>query len=151
MEQAKKHLKTMSIVVLILAGLSLINILFALFFGELNEELQNASIPEGAPENVGQIAQIFILVVALLLLLPHLYVGIKGIKIAKKPNSSVGHIVWGVILIAFTALALVSPILGLVQGGDEVFANISALCSIVVDLMVLFDYVKYAIAVRKKI
>lgn len=151
MEQAKKHLKTMSIVVLILAGLSLINILFALFFGELNEELQNASIPEGAPENVGQIAQIFILVVALLLLLPHLYIGIKGIKIAKKPNSSVGHIVWGVILIAFTALALVSPILGLVQGSDEVFANISALCSIVVDLMVLFDYVKYAIAVRKKI
>lgn len=141
----------MSIVVLILAGLSLINILFALFFGELNEELQNASIPEGAPENVGQIAQIFILVVALLLLLPHLYIGIKGIKIAKKPNSSVGHIVWGVILIAFTALALVSPILGLVQGSDEVFANISALCSIVVDLMVLFDYVKYAIAVRKKI
>ena len=151
MEQAKKHLKTMSIVVLILAGLSLINILFALFFGELNEELQNATIPEGAPENVGQIAQIFILVVALLLLLPHLYIGIKGIKIAKKPNSSVGHIVWGVILIAFTALALVSPILGLVQGSDEVFANISALCSIVVDLMVLFDYVKYAIAVRKKI
>lgn len=151
MEQAKKHLKTMSIVVLILAGLSLINILFALFFGELNEELQNATIPEGAPENVGQIAQIFILVVALLLLLPHLYIGIKGIKIAKKPNSSVGHIVWGVILIAFTALALVSPILGLAQGSDEVFANISALCSIVVDLMVLFDYVKYAIAVRKKI
>ena len=141
----------MSIVVLILAGLSLINILFALFFGELNEELQNATIPEGAPENVGQIAQIFILVVALLLLLPHLYIGIKGIKIAKKPNSSVGHIVWGVILIAFTALTLVSPILGLVQGNGEVFENVSELCSIFVDVVVLAEYVKYAIAVRKKI
>ena len=141
----------MSIVVLILAGLSLINILFALFFGELNEELQNATIPEGAPENVGQIAQIFILVVALLLLLPHLYIGIKGIKIAKKPDSSKAHIVWGVILIAFTALALVSPILGLVQGNGEVFENVSELCSIFVDVVVLAEYVKYAIAVRKKI
>ena len=151
MEQTRKQLRTMSIVVLILAGLSLLNILFELFLGELSTEFQNATIPEGAPENVGQIAQIFILVVALLLLLPHLYIGIKGIKIAKKPDSSKAHIVWGILLIVLTAIGLVSPVLALVQGNGEAFENVSELCSIFVDVVVLAEYVKYAIAVRKKI
>ena len=149
MEQARKNLKTSSIVVLILTALSLINILFELFFGELNKELNGAAIPEGSPENIVFITQIFILVVSLLVLLPQLYIGVKGLKIAKSPDSSRGHIVWGVILLVFTALGLFSPFVALIEGNGEAFGNASELCSIAVDVVVLFEYVKYARTVRK--
>ena len=151
MGKSRKNLKTMSIIVLALAGLSLLNILFELFFGELNKELNNATIPEGSPENIVLIAQIFILVVSFLLLLPQAYIGIKGIKIANSPNSSKGHIIWGIILIVFTALSLISPFLALIQGNGDAFGNISELCSIAVDVFILFEYVKYARDVRNGI
>ena len=144
MEQTKKNLRTYSIIVLAFAGLSLLNLLFEIFFGELS----NAAIPEGAPDNILLITQIFVLVISFLLLLPQLYIGIKGIKIAKKPNASRGHIVWGIILLVFTATGLFDPFLALVQGNGEAFGNIAELCSIAVDVYILFEYVKYARAVR---
>lgn len=150
MQQARKNLKTASIVVLILGGLSLFNTLFELFFGTLNGELNNATLPTDAPDNILSITRIFILVVSVLLLLPQAYIGIKGLKIAKKPDPSKGHIIWGIILIVFTATGLISPFLAFIQGND-VFANISEFCSIAVDVFVLFEYVKFAKAVRNGI
>lgn len=149
MEQTRKTFKTISIVVLILAGLSLISILFELFFGELSAELNNATIPEGAPENVVLIAQIFVLVIALLLLLPQVYIGIKGLKIAKRPDFSSAHIVWGIILTVFTATELISPFLALIQGNGDKFGNVADLCSIMVDVGILYEYVKLARAIRR--
>ena len=151
MEQARKNLKTSSIIVLVLAGLSLINILFELFFGEFSKALSGATIPEGAPENIVLIAQIFVLAVSLLILLPQVYIGIKGLKIAKKPDSSRGHIIWGIILLVFTAFGLISPFVALIQKNGEVFDNISELCSIAVDVFILFEYVKFARDVRKNL
>lgn len=134
-----------------LAGLSLHNILFELFFGDLSGELNNATIPEGAPGNVVLIAQIFILVVSVLMLLPQAYIGIKGLKIAKKPNSSKGHIVWGIILVVLTAAGLISPLVSFLQGNGEAFANVAEFLSIAVDVAVLAGYVKFAMNVRKGI
>ncbi len=151
MEKARKNLKAMSIIVLALAGLSFLNIIFELFFGELNGALNNAAIPEGSPENIILIARIFILVVSFLVLLPQAYIGIKGIKIAEKPNSSKGHIIWGIILIVFTALGLVSPFLALIQGSGDAFGNIASLCSIGVDVFILCKYVAYAKTIREGI
>ena len=151
MKQTRKNLKNYSVIVLGLAALSLLNTLFELFFGELNSELNNAAIPEGAPENVVMIAKIFIVVVSLLILLPQVYVGIKGLKIAKNPDKSVGHIVWAIIIIVFTAGALISPLLALIQGNGAAFGNASEFLSIAVDVFVLVEYVKYARAVRNEI
>ena len=151
MEQARKNLKTTSIIVLALAGLSLINLLFGIFFGDLNTELNNATIPDGAPDNVILITKIFVLVVSILILLPQLYVGLKGLKMAKKPDSSRGHIVWGIILVVFTACGLLSPFVALIQGNGDAFGNVSELLSIAVDVFVLFEFVKYARAVRKAV
>ena len=151
MEQSRKNLKNASIIVLALAGLSLLNILFELFLGELSGELNNATFPEGAQENVVLIAQIFILVVSVLMLLPHAYIGIKGLKIAKKPNSSIGHIVWGIILVVLTAVGLISPLVSFLQGNGEAFANVAEFLSVAVDVAVLAGYVKFAINVRKGI
>jgi hypothetical protein len=151
MEQSRKNLKNASIIVLALAGLSLLNILFELFLGELSGELNNATFPEGAQGNVVLIAQIFILVVSVLMLLPHAYIGIKGLKIAKKPNSSIGHIVWGIILVVLTAVGLISPLVSFLQGNGEAFANVAEFLSVAVDVAVLAGYVKFAINVRKGI
>ena len=151
MEQARKNLKTSSIIVLVLAGLSLINILFELFFGEFSKALSGVTIPEGAPENIVLIAQIFVLAVSLLILLPQVYIGIKGLKIAKKPDSSRGHIIWGIILLVFTSFGLISPFVALIQKNGEAFDNISELCSIAVDVFILFEYVKFARDVRKNL
>ena len=150
MEKNKKNLRFMSIVLLILAGLSLLSILFELFFGELSDAFKGATLPEGATDNVILVAKIVILAISLLLLLPQVYIGIKGIKIAKNPDNSKGHIVWGVILIVFTALGLGSPIAGLIQGSD-IMGNIASLCSIIVDICILYEYVSFARAVQKAV
>lgn len=139
MEQSRKYLKISSIVVLIFAGLTLLNLVSELLFGELNR----AEIPAGSPENILLITKIILLVVSILLLLPQVYVGIKGLKMAKNPDSSKAHIIWGTILLVIAVLGLVSPAIALIKQ-EDVFNNVSELFSILVDVIVFFDYVKYA-------
>ena len=146
--ESRRNLKVSSIIVLALAALSLINTLFELFFGELNKELNGAVLPEGSPDNIVLIAEIFILVISVLMLLPHLYIGLKGLKMAKEPDSSSAHIVWGIILIVFTAFSLLTPMLSFLQSNGEAFADASEFLSIAVDVFVLVEYVKYAKDVR---
>ena len=131
---------------LALAFFSLLQIVSELLYGELN----NAVIPEGAPENILLITKIVLFSVALLLTLPNIYIGIKGLRIAKKPNSSKGHIVWAIILLAFAALFLIEQGVGFIHDGFN-FESISAFCSIVVEVAVFVEYIRLAIAVRKTV
>jgi uncharacterized membrane protein YhaH (DUF805 family) len=146
MEQTRKNLKLSSIAVLALAFFSLLQIVSELLYGDLN----NAAIPEGAPENILLITKIFVFAVSLLLTLPNIYIGIKGLRIAKKPNSSKGHIVWAIILLAFASLSLIEQGVGFIHDGFK-FENISAFCSIVVEVAVFDEYIRLAIAVRKTV
>ena len=151
MKETRKKLKNFAVIALALAVLSLINVLFELFFGELNSALNNAIVPDGAPGNIVLIAKVFVLVVSLFIILPQIYIGVKGIRIAKDPDSSISHIVWGIILVIFTASSLISPFLSIIRGDANVLENASQLLSVCVDLFVLVEYVKYAIAVRSEI
>lgn len=146
MEQIGKKLKMSSIVVLIFAGLSLLQVVCELLFGELG----NATVPEGAPDNILLITRIFLFSFALLLTLPSVYIGVKGLRVAEYPDSSMGHIVWGVILLVITSLCIISPIVAFVNSGFDV-DNIFEILSIAVEITVLFEYVQYAIAVRKTV
>ena len=148
MQQIQKNLKTSSVIVLALAGLTLLNILFELFFGELSAELSGAATPEGASDNVVLIAKIFILAVSVIMLLPQAYIGFKGIKLSKTPDKSGAHIIWGIILIVFTAAGLISPLVAFFSGDGEAFADASEFLSIAVDAFVLYEYVKHARALR---
>jgi hypothetical protein len=151
MEQ-RKELRGYSIVLIVLGIAELFKFVTSLIIMIKDGSLEAAFAGvEADVLTAVKITTYVILGLCALLTLADVAIGIKGIKIAKKPDSSKAHIVWGILLTVLTAIGLISPFLALVQGSDEVFANISALCSIVVDLMVLFDYVKYAIAVRKKI
>ena len=151
MEQLKKNLKTSSKIVLALAILSLINILFELFFGELSEALRAAALPEGAPDNIRLVTQILVLVISVVLLLPQFYIGVKGLKIAKNPDGSRAHITWGYVLIAFTLLELLTPLLALIGGSGDAFGESAEFLSVAVDVFVLYEYVKFAKAVREAV
>ena len=131
---------------LALAFFSLLQIVSELLFGDVN----NAAFPEGAPEYILLITKIFVFAVSLLLTLPNIYIGIKGLRIAKKPNSSKGHIVWAIILLVLASLSLVEQGFALVRYGVN-FESISAFCSIVVEVTVFVEYIRLAIAVRKTV
>jgi uncharacterized membrane-anchored protein len=89
--------------------------------------------------------------VSFLLLLPQIYIGLKGIKVANNPDYSRGHIIWGTILLVLTAIGLISPLLALFRGNGMAFANIANICSELVDVFILYEYVKFAKAVRNSI
>ena len=144
MEQSRKNLKTYSIIVLALAILALIEMVFELFFGEIN----NAQIPEGAPENILMITKIVLAAITLLLYLPQIYIGIKGISVAKNPDSSKAHITLGMILFVLTAVSLISPAMAIIRL-EDVFGNVARFLSVAVDAAILFCYVKYAKIVSK--
>ena len=142
MEQSRKKLKTYSIIVLIFTVATIFNLLSVLI------ELNNATIPEDAPSNILLITRIILIAVSSILLLPQIYIGIKGLKIAKKPNSSKAHIVVATILFVFTILGVLSPITSLFQKQDVV-ENIRAILYLVVEMSVYFDYIKWAKNVAK--
>jgi hypothetical protein len=144
MEQSRKYLKWSSVAVLSLVGVYILELISELLWGEVN----SAVIPEGASENILLITKVFIVAVSVLLLLPQIYVGIKGLIIAKKPTCTKAHIVWAVILLVFAAVGVVDPIVGLINGGD-VYDNVKSLSGIALELVVYYDYIKYAWEVRK--
>lgn len=146
MEQTRKHLKISSIVVLILAGLSMFQLVCELWLGEIN----NATIPEGAPDNILLITKIFLFSFALLLMIPNIYIGIKGLRIAKNPNPSKGHIVWAIILLVLASLSLFDPVIEFVSNGFK-YESISSFFSIAFDVVIFLDYIKSAMAVRKEL
>ena len=144
MEQSRKNLKLSAIAVLVWAGATLIGLISELLYGEIN----SAAIPEGAPDNILLITKIFLVSISLLLLLPQVYIGIKGLRIAKNPNFSKGHIVWAVILLVFAVLGIIDPIVNLAKSGDT-FNDIRSLSGVVLEIAIYFEYIKYAREVRK--
>ena len=144
MEKTRKQLKISSIVVLIFAAVSLLNVVSELLFGDL----KNAVVPEGSPENIVPITQIILFGISIILLIPRVYIGIKGLLIAKSPNPTKGHIVWGIILLVLAILDLISPIYGIIVSG-VVGAGISNILGVLLEIIVYYEYVKYAIAVSK--
>lgn len=146
MENSRKQLKTYSILVLVLAGFTFINMLGELLFGDIN----TAVIPEGSPENILLITKIVIIAVTVIILLPQIYIGVKGIKMAKNPNSSKAHIVWAIILFVISIVGIISPLLGIIKQ-EAVKDNVSELLNGIIDAVVFLDYTISAKKVLKEI
>ena len=140
-----KYLKITSIALLLYTIFSAFEIAIALYFGEFN----NVTIPEGSPDNILAITKTFILVVSALLLLPQLYLGFKGLRVAANPNSSKGHIVLAIVIFIFVLISAVTAIQG-IASGEETDSNVSALLSLMVEVAIYFEYILYAIRVAKE-
>ena len=143
MEKTRKNLKITSIILLIMAGSSMLNILGEIFFGEFNNVGSDV-----APANIVLITKIILVAFSTLLLWPQIYVGVKGIKIAKEPTSSRMHIFWATVLLILSVVGLISPVVELVQAGS-VYQNIGAILSLLIEVCLYYEYISYSKAIAK--
>ena len=139
MEKNKKNLKVLSILILALAVYSLIRIVLSVFSIDLNPE----DLTDGASATLLLIGQIFVCVVSFILLIPQIFVGIKGIKVSNNPDSSKAHIVWAVILTVLSVIGILSPASELIKG-VAVLDNLLAVADMVLDAIIYSEYINYA-------
>ena len=139
MEKNKKNLKILSILILALAVYSLIRIVLSVFLIDLNPE----NLTDGASATHLLIGQIFVCVVSVILLIPQIFVGIKGIKVSNNPDSSKAHIVWAVILTVLSVIGILSPASELIKG-VAVLDNLLAVVDMVLDAIIYIEYISYA-------
>ena len=142
--EARKNLKWLSVLVLALAAFTFVRVIVQTFCVEFNA----VTLPEGATEGVILAAQIILCVVSLILLLPQIYVGVKGVKVAKTPDRSKAHIVWAMILAVIGILGLISPISNMIEA-KNILDNLFTLLDLASDVLVYIAYVVYAKQVLK--
>ena len=142
MEQSRKHLKISSIVVLVFTLATIFNLIAGLM------DLNNATIPDGAPDNILTITKTILMVVSGILLLPQIYIGLKGLKVAANPNFSKSHIIVATIVFIFALISLLSPAIALIEGSSD--ESIGTLLGLAVEASVYFDYIMAARAVANE-
>lgn len=131
----------MSILVLAYTALTLIRLIVEAAFTNFN--IRN--LPDNVAEGFAMVLRVMLCVISFILLLPQIYIGVKGIKIAKKPDSSKGHLVWAIILSAFAVLSISTPVSNIMQGVN-VGANLFELIGLSVDILL---FVTYAVCARR--
>lgn len=139
MENSRKNLKLISIAILVFAFATLLQLLTELMFGEIN----NAELPEGSPENILLITKIVVMVISCIILLPQLYVGIKGLKVAKNPDTLGAHIFWATVLFVIAILGLISPIKAIFSR-ESIKDNVLNLSGKIVEVFLYFEYLRHA-------
>lgn len=140
MEQTRKNFKITSIIILALAGATLLNLVAGLAFGDFSTE--------GVSSDELLVTKIFILVVSFIMLLPQIHIGIKGLLIAKKSVKSKGHIIWAIILFAFSVLNLIDSGIGMIT--KEGMGTATGILSIVVEAFAYFEYIKLGREILKE-
>ena len=139
MTQARKQLKITSIVILILALATLME----LVAGMMTINLSDFEATDGFSEEILRITKIVVMVISVILLLPQIYIGLKGLKVAKRPDSSRAHIIVAIILLVFAVIAILDP-LRAILGGQSVVDNLLSLLRCAVEITILYDYIKSA-------
>ena len=145
MSISRNHLKEASFLVLLFTAFSFIRMIIQVFVGFEADPTQ-----VGVSHEIIVVTMIVVFVVGLILLLPQLYVGVKGMKIAKNPTSSKGHIVWAVILLVFSAFGIISTVTSIAEQ-INVVDNVITLVDHALDVIVYCMYIKYANRVLKGI
>lgn len=135
MENAKRNLKFISEVMLILLLFSAIRMILEIFLKEIRVD--------NIPAEFILVVKGVLCVISALLYIPQIYIGVKGIRVAKNPDSSKAHIVWAVIFFVFAAISVISTVSGMIRTGNVV-GNIFGLIDSVIDLGLCFFYVKFA-------
>ncbi len=145
MSNSRNHLKEASFLVLLFTAFSFIRMIIQLFVGFEADPTQ-----VGVSHEIIVATMIVVFVVGLILLLPQLYVGVKGMKIAKNPTSAKGHIVWAVILLVFSAFGIIATVSSIAEQVNVV-DNVITLVDHALDVIVYCMYIKYANRVLKGI
>ena len=146
MDRTRKNLMAFSIFILGYAAYTLVSLGLELFLGS---GFNNVAVPEGSPENIIEITKTFIIVVTLLLVLPQIYVGIKGVCVAKNPNSSRGHIFWAGVLFAFALVGIALNVLDMVNNNGT-SDSFSLIIDGAIEAIFYFEFIVYARRVRNE-
>ena len=145
METSRKNLKSMSLLVLVLAALALARNIMAV----VSTGFKVDNIPEGMTEAFVKATMIGAFIGSIILLIPQIYVGIKGLKIANNPEiSSKGCIIVAKVLLVLAIIATVFSVADLAKAADKIDA-ILALVNVVLDIFVYIFFIKYAKQVSK--
>lgn len=144
MEKMRKNLKESSFLVLFFAALTFVRLVVQVIVNGVKVE----NVPEGTTEGIVLAGIIVAYVINFAMLLPQLYVGFKGLKVAKEPDGSKGHIIWAWILFAFAVIGVISAISSLTQSKDLV-NDIISLVDTVLDVIVYVLFVRAANQVLK--
>lgn len=142
MEKNRKDLKTLSILILVLTGLTLVRSITELIVNGLPQ----APEADGLSQGILRITAIISLVIGLLLLLPQVYVGIKGMKIADGAPSGKAPLVWAIILAVLAAISTISGLSNML--GALTFGSALNFVDCALDVVV---YIFYFILARKVI
>lgn len=135
-----------SIFILGYAAYTLISLGLELFWGR---GFDNTTVPEGSPENMIEITKIFVMVVAAVMVLPQIYVGIKGVRIARDPDSSGGHIFWAVVLFLLSLVRIVASVIDLVNSGGA-GEGFSPIIDGIIEAFFYVEFITYARRVRNE-
>ncbi len=144
MNETKTNLKISSILVLVLSGFSFLRTVVDLISVDIS------ALPEGTSEEIILIAKIAIAVVCAIILLPQIFVGVRGLKLVKNPAPGKSHIVWTNILLVVLAVSAIFNVISLFQNAD-VGSVTSSLAHNCVEIAVFSSYLQYALALQKEI
>jgi hypothetical protein len=139
MEKNKKELKTLSYAILFLVALSLIRLIVDICVNGLPK----VNV-EGVSAEVANVMTIVAVVLSFVLLLPQVYVGVKGVKIANGGKGDKWHIVIAVILGICALTAVVSNCISMVKTFN--FDTVLAVVDSALDVAI---FVWYIITARK--
>ena len=144
MEKNRKNLKTYSILAFVVA--SLIKIVVSVCINGLP---QLAEIPEGVTKEMAQIATIIAFVISLVVLIPQIYVGVKGLKIGNGATTDgKAHMIWAIILAAFAALSSILAIIESIKVYD--FNYVLNALDAAVDVLLFISYYLLARKIASK-
>lgn len=136
MNQAKKRLKFISECILILLAVSFVKSILEIF-------LTDVTIDDVSESLIITSKIIICVLLTAIIFIPQLYIGVRGLKIAKNPNNSKSHIVWAVIFAGFAILSIISAIVGMVNTGD-IARNIFGIVNGGIDLAMYSCYIVFA-------
>lgn len=147
MDKSRKNLKEASILVLAWTAVSFIRTIVDMITGVRNITPDPA---KGVTEGIILASIIVYGVIGVLIMIPQVYISIKGIQISKNPDSasSRAHIVWAKVLFVIAILSLASPIASMVETG-KILSNTLALADALLDVALFSLYIRYAGEVAK--
>lgn len=143
MENSKKQLKIISLFILIFAALSVARTVIGIFTITVTPD----QIPEGLTEGLVRIALIIGQIGAIIFVIPQLYIGLKGVKLANGGEGSKAQIVWAIVLTVLSVVTLISTVSNILSTKD-VLNNVLTLVIALCDVALYYLYAKYAKQIR---
>ena len=146
MEKLRKNLKLTSFCILLVTTFRLITSFLTFFNGGL--EVTPEMIPAGSTREIVYISLLIAWIIGLIFFLPSYYVGFKGLKVAKNPESSgKAHIIWAMIMLIFSVISVLSSV-GQLSSVKDLTMSILDLSEVVLCAMLYFLYYLEAKKIR---